>query len=428
VKLRREIGLFGLTLYGIGVIVGAGIYSLIGVGAGLAGGMVWLAFLVSAVLALFTALSYAELSAMVPMEAAEYHYMRKAGAGEGLSFIVGWVLAASSVLFSVTVALAFSGYLSALTGIDGRLIAPSVLLLSGALNYAGIRVSSLYNDFCAIVSVLGLLIIAALALMSGGAHTDLFLMPEAGPAGLVAAVAVIFFAYIGFENIANISEEARDSRSSVPKAILLSLGISAVLYMVVSLSALSLATPAELASSEAPLALVASKSFIDLSPALSLIALFATSNTVLIALIAASRIIYGMSESSSLPSVFSAVGRSGTPWLSVAVTAISAMLVSVFVDLRTAAELTNAGVFMAFLAVNASLIALSGNAAARPFMSPRVAGVPVLAWLGALSSALMLAYIGLEFWLEMLAVIGLGAMVYFIFKTSRQAPGPAERR
>ncbi len=109
-KLKPELGLFSLTLYGIGVILGAGVYALIGVGAGLAGNMLWLAFLISAVIAMFTGLSYAELSSMFPKEAAEYNYTRKAFSSELFSFTVGWLLAAGTIIAAAAVALGFGGY------------------------------------------------------------------------------------------------------------------------------------------------------------------------------------------------------------------------------------------------------------------------------------------------------------------------------
>jgi APA family basic amino acid/polyamine antiporter len=416
VKLKRELGLPSLTLYGIGVIIGAGIYSLIGVGAGLAGGALWLAFLIAAVIAFFTSLSYMELTGIMSREAAEYHYARRAFGREAPAFLVGWIHAAANVSFAATVAIAFAGYLYPLTGIDPRIAAPALILVMGSLNYFGIRQSAFYNDLCAGISVLGLLIIAFLGLASPaaqGADASLSSLPPAGLAGIVSAVAVIFFAYIGFENIANVAEEVKDSRRTVPLAILLSLAISAVLYLLVSVASVRVAGWVALSQSSSPLALAASRSVWDLSPLLAVIALFATSNTVLIALISASRILYGISDAGSLHPVFSSIGGRGTPWFSVVLTTLAAAVVANAADIRTAAELTNFGVFLGYFAVNVCLIAIARGppAQGKGFRGPRIAGTPVFAWLGAATTLFMLAYIGLQLWALELAIAAAGLLL-----------------
>src|SRR4030042_1297326 len=160
-KLKKELGLLNTTLYGIGVILGAGVYALIAVGAGLAGNMLWLAFLLSAVIAVFTGMSYAELSGILPKEAAEYNYTRKAFGREWLSFAVGWVLAIGTVIAASTVALAFGGYLSALTGIEPKMAAVSLIGLMTLLNNVGIKESARFNAVATVVEVLGLVIVIA---------------------------------------------------------------------------------------------------------------------------------------------------------------------------------------------------------------------------------------------------------------------------
>ncbi|MFN7991000.1 MAG: APC family permease [Candidatus Micrarchaeia archaeon] len=414
-KLKRELGLISLVLYGIGVIVGAGIYSLIGIGAGLAGDMLWLAFLIAGAIAFFTAMSYAELSPIIPYEAAEYRIVERASGSRTLSFIIGWTTAIAHILFASTVALAFAGYLSAMSGIPPTSLAVAVVLCMGGMNFLGLRLSSLYNDICAVVSVLGLVIIAVLALASpGGSKADLLLPPQGGLSSIVAAVAIIFFAFIGFENVANITEEAKDSRRSVPLAMILSLVVSTALYCIVSVAALSLSGWRELAGSSAPLSLVATRSVIDLSPLLSVIALLATSNTVLIALISSSRMLFGISRSGALPRIFSSLGGKGTPWFSAAITTLLAVLAVMFLDIRTSAELTNSGIFISYLAVNLSLVILRPKKAG--IAGPRVLGFPVLAFLGALSSLAMLVYIGIELWPYQLIIIACGVVVLFLHR------------
>ncbi|MFH0884531.1 MAG: amino acid permease [Candidatus Micrarchaeota archaeon] len=411
--LKRGLGLFSTTLYGIGVILGAGIYALISIGAGLAGNMLWAAFLISAFIAIFTALSYAELSSMFPSEAAEYNYSRKAFKREWLSFAVGWVLAIGTVIAASTVALGFGGYLHALIGID---IAVAALLLIGAmtvLNYWGIQESANFNNVATSLEMLGLLIVIAAGFLTPSqTEVNLLEPPSDGIGGIIAAVSVIFFAFIGFENIANLSEEVKDSRKIVPKALILALAISTVLYMLVAIAAVREVGWFALSESKAPLTLVVSRMLGSYAPLMSYIALFATANTVLMFLIVPSRILYGMSAGGSLPKPFSAVGFRGTPFISVALVGLLAALIASLADIKTVAQLTDLAVFTAYFVVNISLIALAGARIKRGYASPRFAGIPVLAYAGALTALLMLAFFPVHLFALEGAILLCGAVLY----------------
>ncbi|NYZ73528.1 amino acid permease [Candidatus Micrarchaeota archaeon] len=420
--LKRELGLFSTTLYGTGVIIGAGIYALIGVGAGLAGNMLWAAFLISAAIAIFTGLSYAELSSMFPKEAAEYTYTRKAFKKEVLSFAVGWLLAIGTVIAASTVALGFAGYFSALFGGEPKLIAAGLILVMTALNYIGIKESAMFNNFSSVLEILGLLIVVAIGFVIASpmpVHADLFQMPATGFAGIMAAVSVIFFAYIGFENVANMAEEVKESRKIVPKALLLSLAISTVLYMLVAIASVSRVGWEALSQSKAPLMLVVSDALGPYAVVMSFIALFATANTALIFLIASSRMLYGMAHKGSLSPGFSLIGSRGTPYLSVLLVGLVAAAVSYATDIKTVAQMADLAVFMAYLAVNAVLIVLAGSKLKREFMSPRVFGIPVLAYLGVISAFIMLLHFELNMWLMEVVVLGVGATLFLMNKRSR---------
>ncbi|MEW6035961.1 MAG: amino acid permease [Candidatus Micrarchaeota archaeon] len=425
-KLKRELGLVSTTLYGIGVILGAGIYALISVGAGLAGNMLWLAFVISAFIAVFSAFSYAELSSMFPREAAEYNYTRKAFGWERLSFLVGWVLAAGTVIAASTVALGFGGYFSSLTGIEPKAAALGLICVMTLLNYLGIKESASFNNIATSLEMLGLLIVIAAAFfVPPQVEADLLQLPPEGFGGIMAAVSVIFFAYIGFENIANLAEEVKDSRRTLPKALILALGISTLLYIMVAVAAVRELGWEALSESKAPLTLVVSRAMGQYAGLLSYIALFATANTVLMFLIVPSRILYGMSSGGSLPMPLSAIGTRGTPYLSVALVGLAAALMAYAADIKTVAQLTDMGVFIAYIAVNASLIALAGSGLKRGFLSPRVAGVPLLAWLGVLASLGMLLFFPPWLWLAEAGIVGLGLALYYLTK---RVPVPAGRK
>ena len=416
-KLKRELGLLSTTLYGMGVILGAGIYALIAVGAGLAGNMLWAAFLVSAVIAIFSSLSYAELSSMFPKEAAEYNYTKKAFRLEWLSFLVGWILAIGTVIAAATVALAFGGYFSTLTGVNPTVAAVGIIGIMTVFNYAGIKESSWFNDTATLVEIGGLLIVIAVAFLSPPQLTvDLMELPATGFTGILAAVSVVFFAYIGFENVANISEEVKNSRKIVPKALVLALAISTVLYLLVAVAAVREVGWQALSESKAPLTLVVSRMLGSYAPLLSYIALFATANTVLMFLIVPSRILYGMSEGGSLQKPFSVVGVRGTPYVSVALVGLAAALMATIADIKTVAQLTDLGVFIAYLMVNVALIALAGSKYKREYVSPRFAGISVLAWLGGATALAMLLHFEPRLWLMEVIVVGIGLALFLLNK------------
>lgn len=412
--LKRGLGLLSTTLYGIGVILGAGIYALISVGAGLAGNMLWFAFGISAIIAVFTALSYAELSSLYPKEAAEYTYSRKAFGREWLSFSVGWVLAIGTIIAASTVALGFGGYLHSLTGLDTIAGALSLIALMTLLNYYGIQESARFNALATSLEMIGLLIVIAAGFITPPqTGVDLFELPSEGFSGIIAAVSVIFFAYIGFENVANLSEEVKDSRKTVPRALILALLISTIIYMLVAIAAIRELGWEALSESKAPLTLVVSRALGAYAPILSYIALFATANTVLMFLIVPSRILYGMSTGGSLPRPFSQVGSRGTPFISVALVGLIAAFIAFLADIKTVAQLADLAVFIAYLVVNGSLIALAGSTAGKAgFKGPRFAGIPVLAYLGVGSSIFMLAFFPPHLWILESVILACGAALY----------------
>ncbi len=417
--LKRGLGLFSTTMYGLGVIFGAGIFALISIGAGLAGNTLWLAFFLSALIAIFTAFSYAELSSAFPKEAAEYTYTRKAFHSETFSFAIGWVIAIGTMIAAATVAIGFGGYLQALSGIDPVIGALAIIIAMSILNYIGINESAKFNNIATSFEVLGLLAVIVIGFISHPTiESNLLELPSNGISGIIAAVSVVFFAYIGFENLTNLSEEVKDSRKTIPMALMLSLGISTIIYILVAVAAVREVGWSALSQSNAPLTLVVSATLGRYSSLLSYIALFATANTVLMFLIVPSRIFYGMSKGGSLPKFLSVTGSRKTPMISVAIVGVLAALFASAFDIKTVAQLANLAVFFAYLAVNASLIILANSDDKRSFFSPRIFGIPVLAWLGVLSTLFMLANFEARLWLMQIVVIGIG-LVFFLFNRTR---------
>lgn len=231
-KLKRDLSLLEVTFYGVGIIIGAGIYALIGEAAGIAGNSVWLSFVVGAIIASFTGLSYAELATMFPKAAAEYVYVRRASGSRSLAFLIGWLLVFTGVVSAATVALGFSGYFQGLLGPSLEQIFPSGLMKivnSGSIislvliailsyiNFRGIKESARFNIVLTSIEIFGLVLIIFLAFGSYG-KVNYFYSPN-GFKGVFSAAALIFFAYIGFEDIANIVEETKKTKDKHPPRI-----------------------------------------------------------------------------------------------------------------------------------------------------------------------------------------------------------------
>jgi len=415
------------VLYGVGIILGAGIYALIGVGAGIAGNALWLSFLIGAVIAAFTGLSYAELSSMYPKEAAEYVYTKHAFGKDMLAFIVQWIMFFTVVVSIPTVALGFAGYWNFMFGGNIAIIALALIILMSMLNYFGIKESAKYNDISTIIEVSGLAAIILLGIYYVTKYDvfssmDFFASPT-GVTGIMTATTIVYFAFIGFENLVNISEEAKDAQHVIPKAILISLAISAVIYVLVSIAAVSIVGYENLASSKAPLAEVAEKVIPGSAAALALIALFATSNTVLILLIVGSRLLYGLSSNKSLPEFFSKVGKQGTPYISILFITILAGLSLFFGGgIKKLAHLTDLGIFTVYIFVNLSVIVLRYKEpnTKRLFKAPlNIGNFPLLAFLGILLNLGMLYFFEIKIFMYGLGLLLVGLVIYIIFDANK---------
>lgn len=432
-KLKRSITLFEATFYGIGIIVGAGIYSLVGQAAGIAGNSIWMSFLIGAAIATITGLSYAELSAMYPSDAAEYVYVRKAYHSKFLGFILGWLIIFTGILSASTVAMGFAGYFNSVFSSAFSLTLPLTLtatiliILLSFVNYYGIKESSRMNVALALISVIGLVIFVVLAVASRSSisnnanYVNYFDRPN-GFSGVFSAAILVFFAYIGFEEIVHVSEEAKSPKKIIPRAIVLAIAITTILYILVSLSVVSLVPWNQLKDIPNALAFAAGKSFLGNNADLiiSVIALLSTIGTVLVIVIATSRMIYGVAKEGALPSILSKIHKKRkTPWIAVIVVAFFSILMLFFGRIQTLASLTSLGAFITFGTTNLSLIWLryTKPKIARPFkVTLNIGRFPVLPFLGAAICVFMIFQFSLSEILVGGAIILLGVVVYELRK------------
>jgi basic amino acid/polyamine antiporter, APA family len=390
--LRRSLGLAGLSFYGIGLILGAGIYSILGAAAAIAGDALWMSFVLGSAAALLTGLSYAELATMFPEAGAEYVYARRSWPrARWLAAIVGFLFVASGAATSATVAVAFAGYASLFANLSGWLLATGLLVAATLLNLLGVRESSWVNAVFTLIEAGGLV---ALTIV-GAREPDFGNALAASPhLGVLAGASLIFFAFLGFEDIANLAEESRDPHRDVPRAIVIAVIVSTVLYVLVALASVALLSAEQLGRSRSPLADAMRVGAPHLAGALAGVALFATANTVLVAMLAASRMLLGMARGGDAPRVLAHVLESRrTPALAIAVIFSGACLLLPLGRVEMLGSIASLTALVAFVVVNACVIRLRWTQprAARPFKVPlSVRGMPILPALGA---ALALALI-----------------------------------
>jgi APA family basic amino acid/polyamine antiporter len=414
--LHRRVGLVGATASGIGIVLGAGVYVLVGEAAGIAGNGVWLAFLIGAILAAGTGLAYAELTSMFPEAGAAAAYARVAF-GPRTGFVTGWMDVAVNIIAAPAVAIGFARYFASLFEVDPLLVTVAVLLLCAMIVLLGVAETVGVGSLFAAIEAAGLLIVIAFGLPRLG-DADLFQL-HGGTVGLLGAAALVFFAYEGFEEIATLSEEVRDPTRNIPRALLIAVGVTAAIYVTVGAVAVSAVPWERLAEADAPLAEVMRTVASDrLADAIALIALFATFNTVLLLLATGPRAMYGMANRGMLPAVIGRVWqRRGTPWVAIVLVTAIAVVFALTRDIGFVAQVTNFAVFSLFVSVNGSLLRLrfSRPDLPRPFRAgPSIGRVSLPAVVG-LGGALGLAvFMERDAFITGLAALAIGITLSFV--------------
>lgn len=323
---------------------------------------------------------------------------------------MGWLIIFTEALSTATVALGFSGYFRGLFGVPTLLSSITLIILLSVLNFIGIRESSRLNILFTAIEASGLMLIILLGLPRLG-RVD-FLETPTGLSGILRASTLVFFAYLGFEDIVNLAEESKDPERQIPKALILSVLITAVLYVLVAVSTVSLADWRQLGASEGPLAFAASRALGENAYlVMSYIALFATANTVLILLIVTSRMIFGMARDGSLPKLLSKIhSKRGTPWIAILVSMLLSIFFVSFSNLEFVAGVTNFGTFITFATVNLVAIWLRYKRPEmrRPFKTPAIGKFPIVPVIGLFSCALMITQFGPNVLISGLSILGVG--------------------
>jgi basic amino acid/polyamine antiporter, APA family len=374
--LKRRLGLPLLVLYGVGITIGAGIYVLIGAVAGHAGRYAPWSFLLAAGVMAFTVGSYAELATRFPVSAGEAAYVRHAFGSRALSRTVSLLTILVGLIASSTVAIGAAGYISQFISLPEWALVAGVLLLLGAVAAWGILESVLVASVFTLIEVAGLLVIIILGAKSGFTLTEGISSPPLhGPtlAAIGYASLLAFFAFIGFEDLANVVEEAKMPHRDIPLAMAITLLIATALYWGVATVAVSVTPPEQLAASKAPLKDVFQALTTASPAAISLIAISATLNTILAQISMAARVIYGMARQGDLPSWAGHVhAKTATPIWATAFIVVTAVAIALLLPFERLAESTSVVTLLIFALVNLSLLWLRLTKAGPPEQHVRV--------------------------------------------------------
>ena len=380
-RFTRSLGLFQVTASGVAVIIGAGIFVLMGEATSRAGTLVWLSFAIAAGLSALTAFSYMELSSMFPRASAEHEFTRQVFP-RWIAGTVGWIMAVALVVATATVALGFSQYVREFVEVDRRVAAIGLIAVMVVISYLGMERAAW------VVVVLGAVEVGSLVVVgvSGLSRVGDVTLTTGTFGGVLSGAALVFFAFIGFDEVITLAEETRDPVRTIPRALLLALGISTLLYVLVAVSAVSVLGVDSLSRSERPLADAMSELFgSGAGRWLSVAAIVSTSSTVLLVVTAASRMLYGVAIAGDLPGRLGIVRHRRVPLNALLVSAVVACGLILFNDLSLLAAATDVLVYVTFVFVNLVTIVLRKTEPdlERPFRIRGTIGwVPVVPVLG----------------------------------------------
>jgi APA family basic amino acid/polyamine antiporter len=426
-RLRRAIGPKLLTVFIIGDILGAGIYALVGEVGAEVGGAIWTSFMAAFVLALFTAFAYAELVSKYPRAAGAALYTHRAFGVPFFTFIVAFAVMSSGIASASTLARAFAGdYLGEFVDLPLVLAAIGLILILAAINLRGISESLLVNVLLTAIEVIGLILIVAIGVAALGEGSGDFSRNfdfkegESVFLAIVGGTALSFYAMIGFEDSVNVAEETKQPSRTFPRALFAGLGIAGFLYLLVTLTASYVVPTDRLSGSDAPLLEVAEVGPLGISTKLfSFIALMAVSNSALINMIMASRIVYGMADEGIVSRVFGRVlpGRR-TPFVAIVfTTAVAVILVSTG-DLESLADTTVLLLLSVFTIVNVAVLVLRREPVEHEhFHAPSV--FPVLGAIVAIALIVDTAFDDLTTFGRAAALLALGALLWFVNRLAR---------
>jgi basic amino acid/polyamine antiporter, APA family len=461
--LRRSLSATNLVLLGVGGIIGAGIFVLTGQAAAqYAGpGIVW-SFVISGIACAFAGLCYAEFSSMIPVSGSAYTYAY-ATLGQFIAWIIGWDLILEYLFGASTVAVGWSGYVVSFlkdfgivlptaltnapysyangewirTGAIANVPAALIVGLMTILLVRGIRETAWFNNVIVLikVTVLLLFIFFGMQYIDPG-NWDPFVPPNEGAfgqygwSGVLRGAGVIFFAYIGFDSVSTLAQEAKNPQRDMPIGILGSLVICTIFYIVVSLVITGI-VDYKLLNTPDPIAVAvnaAGDGLFWLRPLIKFGAIAGLSSVVLVLLMGQPRIFYCMANDGLLPKVFAKIHPTyRTPYVTTIASGVLSALIAGMLPIGILGELVSIGTLLAFVIVCVGVWALRIKEpdAPRPFKTPLVPLVPIL---GALSALAQMLSLPLDTWIRLIVWMLLGLAIYFLYGQHHSELGRSEQR
>lgn len=380
-RLARSLTLTHAVLYGLGVTIGAGIYVLVGIAAGRSGMHAPLAFFGAAIVMGFSAASFAELGTRMPVSASEAAYVETAFERRWLSLGIGLLVIATATISAATISVGSAGYVGTFLPFEPHWIITGVVLGMGLIACLATVQSVSFAGILTVVEVGGLILIIVAGLGQGSSIVTR--LPEMWPdakdsaawIGIAGTGLIAVFSFIGFEHLVNISAEMKTPGRTLPRALFLTLGLTALLYGLIVWIAVIAVPPNELARSSAPLALVFQRLTGLPLITMSAIAVVATLNGIIVHMIMIARVIYGLAEQGSLPKGIARLNPvTRTPLLATAIGVGVILVLSLTVPLSGLADLTSRCTLVIFAVVNAALIKIKSRETVAPpdiFLCPR---------------------------------------------------------
>lgn len=391
--LRRAITLPLLVFYGLGVTIGAGIYVLVGATAAQAGIYAPMSFLLAAFVMLFSASSFSELSGRYPQSAGEAAYVEAAFKLPSLTVITGGLMLLAATVSASAIAVGCAGYVATLLPVPLQTIIFVTVVLSGFIAAWGIVESVRFAAVLTLIEVMGLVIVVGAGLWQEPQIVQE--LPSVFPSitdtpalGAIAMTSLIaFFAFIGFDGMVNIIEETENPARNMPLGIFITLTIATLLYFSVTAVAVLMLPLEELGASTAPISLLFER-LTGISPiAITLIAIGATLNGIVIQTILASRILYGMANVGRLPKALANLNaHTRTPVLATILVTGCTLIFALFFPIDILAERTSQVVLAVFVLINLSLLRIKRRGDPAPdgiFIAPAI--VPLIGWLSCIA-------------------------------------------
>lgn len=417
VELKRTLGLFDATAIGVGAIIGAGIFVVLGIAVGYAGPAVIVSIIIAGIVAMFTALSFAELSSAIPKEGGTYEF-----AYEMISPFAGFI-SGSLWLFAQTVAgtavsLGLASYFVAVFPFFPlKAVAVSAALLLTVLNLFGMKYSAAVNNILVLTKILILCAFAAVGVFYINPQNYAQFTPN-GFFGVLQGASFIFFAYLGFARIAALGEEVKNPKRTLPLSILLALAISLALYAVTGFVATGLQSYRLLAVSGSPIADAASKTGnITLVGAVTFGALVATASVLLTNLLGLSRVSFAIARNGQLPESLAKIhSRLGTPYISILITGTLMSVLALVLDLKQSAAITSFSLLFTHVILHISAIRLRKK---KPDMKTFKAPLyPLIPCLGLASCVILMFSLPAESWIISAGAVAVSS-VYYVLRKKR---------